>query len=80
MWSLSPPFDLLATFSLPPGAVPSTLALDPTERFVYAGSTSGSVYLIPLFKRKAQLGQIEAMGGDGPGSAAVKADLAFTVE
>lgn len=75
MWALNPPFDLLATFTLPPGSIPSALAVDPSERFLYVGSTAGNVYHIPLFKRKAQMGQVEAVGGDGPGSAPVKVDM-----
>jgi pre-rRNA-processing protein IPI3 len=76
MWSLQPPFDLLATFTLPPGTVPTALAVDPTERFAYAASTQGDVYHIPLFKRKGELGQVEAIGGDGPGAAGTKLGLA----
>jgi len=64
MWSLLPPFDLLATFTLPPGTTPTALALDPAERYVYAGSAQGHVYAIPLFKRRSELGQVEAVGGD----------------
>lgn len=81
MWSLQPPFDLLSTFALPAGATPSALAVDPSERFVYAASTEGKVYLIPLFQRKAQLGHVNAVGGDGPGAPALKLDAAcITVE
>lgn len=68
MWSFAAPFDLLATFVLPPSAVPTTLAVDPAERFLYAGSKAGDVYLIPLYKRKAQMGRVEAVGGDGAGA------------
>ncbi|KAL1406051.1 Pre-rRNA-processing protein ipi3 [Vanrija albida] len=81
MWSLAPPFDLLATFSLPSAAKASSLAVDSAERFVYAGSSEGNVYLIPLFKRKGAVGGVEAVEGDGLGAPAIKADLAcLTVE
>jgi pre-rRNA-processing protein IPI3 len=81
MWSLLPAFDLLATFTLPPGVIPTALALDPTERFLYVGSAQGNVYHIPLFKRKDQRGQIEAVGGDGPTTPATRLDMAcITVE
>ncbi|TXT08745.1 hypothetical protein VHUM_02873 [Vanrija humicola] len=76
MWSLSPPFDLLATFSLPSAAKASSLVVDSAERFVYVGSNEGNVYLIPLFKRKGAVGGAEAVEGEGLGAAAIKADLA----
>ncbi|BEJ14758.1 hypothetical protein CspHIS471_0405250 [Cutaneotrichosporon sp. HIS471] len=68
MWSFAAPFDLLATFVLPPSAVPTTLAVDPAERFLYVGTKAGDVYLIPLYKRKAQMGRVEAVGGEGAGA------------
>ncbi|CAK9786838.1 WD40 repeat-like protein [Cutaneotrichosporon oleaginosum] len=68
MWSFAAPFDLLATFVLPASAVPTTLAVDPAERFLYAGTRAGDVYIIPLYKRKAQMGRVEAVGGDGAGA------------
>ncbi|WOO83475.1 Pre-rRNA-processing protein IPI3 [Vanrija pseudolonga] len=81
MWSLSPPFDLLATFSLPSAAKPTSLVVDSAERFVYVGSGEGNVYLIPLFKRKGAVGGAEAIEGDGLGAPSIKADLAcLTVE
>lgn len=76
MWSLAPPFDLLATFVLPPSAVPTTLAVDPSERFLYTGTKSGDVYLIPLFKRKAQMGRAEAIGGEGAGAPPISLETA----
>lgn len=74
MWSFTAPFDLLTTFSLPLSVVPTAVVADPTERFVYVGSKQGDVYLIPLFKRKAQMGQVDAVGGEGVGSPAVNVD------
>jgi pre-rRNA-processing protein IPI3 len=76
MWSLHPPFDLLCTFSFPPSVIPSTLCLDPYERFFYAGSTQGEIYHVPLFKRRGELGsrEMEAVGGGGLGAAPIKAE------
>lgn len=78
MWSLHPPFDLLASFSFPPSVVPSTIAVDPSERFFYVASTTGDVYHIPLFKRRAEVGSartdLEAVGGGGQGAAPIKAE------
>ncbi|OXG31405.1 pre-rRNA-processing protein IPI3 [Cryptococcus neoformans Bt15] len=56
MWSLHPPFDLLCTFVLPPTCTPTTLAVDPSERFFYVGTTQGDVYHIPLFRKRTVLG------------------------
>lgn len=56
MWSLHPPFDLLCTFILPPTCTPTTLAVDPSERFFYVGTTQGDVYHIPLFRKRTVLG------------------------
>ena len=77
MWSLHPPFDLLATFSFPPSVVPSTIAVDPSERFFYVASTGGDVFHIPLFKRRAELGSrgdLEALGGGGQGAPPIKTE------
>lgn len=76
MWAFGPSFDLLATFALPPSAIPTTLAVDPAERFLYTGTKSGDVYLIPLFKRKAQMGRVEAVGGEGAGAPPVNLETA----
>lgn len=79
IWSLHPPFDLLTTFSLPQSVVPTTLAVDPTERFFYIGTSTGDIYHVPLFRHRAMLGassgvggSIEAIGGGGQGSASIK--------
>ena len=74
MWSLHPPFDLLCTFSLPALATPSALCVDPSERFFYVATTQAEVILVPLFKRREELGQLEAVGGGGLGSAPIKTD------
>ncbi|RSH95363.1 Pre-rRNA-processing protein ipi3 [Saitozyma podzolica] len=78
MWSLYPPFDLLATFSLPPSVTPTSLAVDPSERFFYVGTTQGDIYYVPLFKRREEmggrLGDVEAVGGEGQGGAPIKAE------
>jgi pre-rRNA-processing protein IPI3 len=78
MWSLYPPFDLLATFSLPPSVTPSSLVVDPSERFFYVGTTQGDIYHVPLFKRREEmggrLGEVEAVGGEGQGGAPIKAE------
>jgi pre-rRNA-processing protein IPI3 len=77
MWSLHHPFDLLATFSFPPSVVPSTIAVDPSERFFYVASTGGDVFHIPLFKRRAELGSrgdLEALGGGGQGAPPIKTE------
>lgn len=78
MWSLYPPFDLLATFSLPPSVAPTSLAVDPSERFFYVGTTQGDIYHVPLFKRREEmggrLGDVEAVGGEGQGGAPIKAE------
>ena len=69
---------MLCTFSFPPSTVPTTLAVDPTERLFYVGSAQGVVFQVPLFKRRAELGalagEVEAVGGGGPGSAPLKAE------
>lgn len=86
MWSLYPPFDLLCTFVLPVTCTPTTLAVDPSERFFYVGTTQGDVYHFPLFRKRAVLGdhdqsaaaaaasqdEWEAVGGDGNASAPIK--------
>ncbi|WWD21046.1 hypothetical protein CI109_105527 [Kwoniella shandongensis] len=84
MWSLHPPFDLLCTFTLPTSSSPSTLAIDPSERFFYVGTTQGNVYHVPLFKRRGVVGGnahaleseggYEAVGGGGSGSAPIKTE------
>ncbi|KAL7421225.1 Pre-rRNA-processing protein ipi3 [Cryptotrichosporon argae] len=68
MWSMHPPFDLLATFALPPAAVPAHLAVDPLERFFYVAAGS-RLFHFPMFVRRDEL-RVEAVGGD----AAVKAE------
>lgn len=74
MWSLHPPFDLLCTFSLPPSAIPGTLAVDPFERFFYVATKQGEVFHVPMFKRRGELGSRdwEAVGGGGLGAAPMK--------
>ena len=75
MWSLHPPFDLLATFTFPPSVVPNTISVDPSERFFYVATTGGDVYHVPLFKRRAELGSrgdVEAIGGGGQGAPPIK--------
>lgn len=77
MWSLHPPFDLLATFSFPPSVVPNAIAVEPSERFFYVASTAGDVYHIPLFRRRAEIGgrgELEAVGGGGQGAPPVKTE------
>ncbi|KAK8843430.1 hypothetical protein IAR55_007087 [Kwoniella newhampshirensis] len=80
MWSLHPPFDLLCTFTLPTSSSPSTLAIDPSERFFYVGTTQGVVYHVPLFRRRGVVGGnaieegYEAVGGGGSGSAPIKTE------
>lgn len=76
MWSLEAPFDLLATFTLPPSASISSLVVDPAERFIYVASKQGDVYLIPLYNRVSQTGQIEAVNGHGPSAPPVKIENA----
>ncbi|KIR35058.1 pre-rRNA-processing protein IPI3 [Cryptococcus deuterogattii MMRL2647] len=56
MWSLHYPFDLLCTFVLPAACTPTTLAVDPSERFLYVGTTQGDVYHIPLFRKRNVVG------------------------
>lgn len=70
MWSLQAPFDLLATFTLPPSVSITSLVVDPAERFLYVGSKLGDVYLIPLFNRSA------AVDGHGPSAPPVKIENA----
>jgi pre-rRNA-processing protein IPI3 len=75
MWSLHPPFDLLATFTFPPSVVPNTISVEPSERFFYVSTTGGDVYHVPLFKRRAELGargDVEAVGGGGQGAPPIK--------
>jgi pre-rRNA-processing protein IPI3 len=55
------------------------LAIDPTERFFYIGTSTGDIYLVPLFRHRAVLGSnsggsggLEAVGGGGQGSASIK--------
>ena len=84
LWSLGPSFDLLTTFSLPPSVIPTTLAVEPAERYFYVGTKNGDVFHIPLFRRRGQVGDgaeptettdiTEAVGGGGQGAPAVKAD------
>jgi pre-rRNA-processing protein IPI3 len=78
MWSLSPPFDLLSTFSFPPSVIPTAITVDPTERFFYAASAQGDVYHVSLFRRRTELGgrrgDLEAVGGGGPGAPAIKTE------
>jgi pre-rRNA-processing protein IPI3 len=75
MWSLHAPFNLLATFTFPPSVLPSLISVDPSERFFYVATTSGDVYHVPLFQRRAELGargDVEAVGGGGQGAPPVK--------
>ncbi|WWC97842.1 hypothetical protein V866_004729 [Kwoniella sp. B9012] len=77
MWSLHPPFPLLATFTLPPSSSPTCLAIDPTERFFYVSTSQGEVYHIPLFRRKDTLNtaaEHEAVGGGGNSSIPLKVE------
>ncbi|ORY26263.1 WD40-repeat-containing domain protein [Naematelia encephala] len=74
VWSLRPPFNLLTTFTLPTSLVPSTLSVDPLERFFYVGTTSGEVFHVPLFKRRNQVGDLAAIGGGGDGSPPIKTE------
>lgn len=76
MWSLQAPFDLLATFVLPPSVSISSLVVDSAERFVYVGSKQGDVYLIPLYNRPSQTGLVEAVNGHGPAAPPVKIENA----
>ena len=78
VWSLHPPFDLLCTFTFPPGTIPSTIAVDPTERFFCVGTEQGQVYHVAMFRRRGQIGDVnggdlEAVGGGGIGEPGVKA-------
>ncbi|WWC91336.1 uncharacterized protein L201_006279 [Kwoniella dendrophila CBS 6074] len=86
MWSLHPPFPLLATFTLPSSCAPTCLSIDPSERFFYVSTTQGDVYHIPLFRRKGLNGitsledrsssplGFEAVGGGGNSSIPIKID------
>jgi len=81
IWSLHAPFNLLTTFAFPPGVIPSTLAVEASERFFYVGSAQGEVYHVPLFKRRGELGggvgmndDVEAVGGGGQGAAPIKTE------
>lgn len=75
MWSLHPQFSLLVSFTLPPAATPTALAVDPAERFFYVATRQGGVYHVPLFCRRQGVGlhsdDFEAVGG---GYGAVKVD------
>ncbi|WVW79206.1 hypothetical protein I302_101172 [Kwoniella bestiolae CBS 10118] len=72
MWSLHPPFPLLATFILPPSSSPTCLSIDPSERFFYVSTTQGEIYHIPLFRRKDT--SYEAVGGGGHSSIPTKVE------
>lgn len=78
MWSLHPPFNLLATFGFPAGIVPSTLAVEAAERSFYVGSVQGNVYHVPLYRRRGDVGdlgdELEAVGGGGQGAPPIKSD------
>lgn len=59
--------------------IPSTLAVEPSERFFYVGTAQGEVYHVPLFKRRGELGgamsdDSEAVGGGGQGAPPVKTE------
>ncbi|KAL0247606.1 hypothetical protein I308_103682 [Cryptococcus tetragattii IND107] len=69
MWSLHPPFDLLCTFVLPAACTPTTLAVDPSERFLYVGTTQGDVYHLPLFRKR------NVVGGNSAAHAAAALEL-----
>jgi pre-rRNA-processing protein IPI3 len=76
VWSLSPPFDLLTTFQLPDGSLPTCLAVDTSERFFYAGTSTGTVHHFTLFRYREGSDRVtESIGGAGQGSASIKADL-----
>lgn len=76
MWSLYPPFDLLATFALPQPHHPTSLAVDPLERYVYGGTDKGHAFRVPLYRHTADDPTnrhfVEAVGGGGPGAAPIK--------
>ena len=79
LWSLHSPFNLLTTFSFPPGVIPSTITTEPSERYFYVGTAQGEVYHIPLFKKRGELGgatsdDIEAVGGGGQGAPPIKTE------
>ncbi|WVO15267.1 hypothetical protein L204_102923 [Cryptococcus depauperatus] len=61
LWSLTPPFDLLCTFMLPSSTTPTTLAVDPSERFFYVGTIQGQVFHVPLFRKRSTIGETSAV-------------------
>jgi pre-rRNA-processing protein IPI3 len=78
MWSLTPSFELLATFSFPGGSIPTSVVVDPGERFFYAGTSKGEVFECPLYRRRGEVGEMaaimEAVGGAGAGGAPIKSE------
>lgn len=76
-WSLNPP-TLLTTYNLPPipSQTPTSIAVDPLERFFHVGTTAGEIYHVRMIKRNREMGgareEVEAVGGGGLGSEGVK--------
>lgn len=52
---------LLTTFIVPQPV--HSIALDPAERTIYAGTQNGGIYIIPLYKRDVSTNFIQAVGG-----------------
>lgn len=56
IWGLNPP-KLLSSFVLPQGQIPTSIAVDPLERWFHVGTDAGEVHHVRLFRRRKELGR-----------------------
>ncbi|KAJ9100980.1 hypothetical protein QFC19_005376 [Naganishia cerealis] len=56
IWALNPP-KLLTSFALPQGQIPTSIAVDPLERWFHVGTDAGEIHHVRLFRRRKELGK-----------------------
>lgn len=61
-WALDPP-TLLTSFTLPATQVPTCVVVDPLERALHVGTSSGEIHHVRLFRRRREMGRAAAAEG-----------------
>lgn len=62
-WALDPP-SLLTSFTLPPAQIPTCVVVDPLERALHVGTSTGAIHHVRLFRRRREMGRGSAAAAE----------------